>query len=172
MISAKIQYTLLLTAAVFTATLPALCAGQSTDTNEHIEQPAAVPQALSKARMLTGKPNLKAQIYIYMQTATWCGPCRMAMPAITEEYAAMKKDGRAELILINFDQDPVDGRSYIEAQMADLCALHMTSPGLRKLPGFTPARFIPDVTIVSADGKVLQHGGHEVVAQWRKYVQE
>lgn len=129
-----------------------------------------VARVLKRTRMLTGKPSLKAQIYIYMQTATWCGPCRMAMPKITAEYEAMKKDGRAELILINYDQDPVDGKSYVEAQMADMVSLHMTSPALKKLPGFTPARTIPDVTIVSAGGKVLLHGGHEVVAKWREYV--
>lgn len=142
-----------------------MCA-QETAVTEH----APVPRVLAESQMLTGTPNLNAQVYIYMQTATWCGPCRMAMPRIVEEYEAMKKDGRAELILINFDQDPVDGRAYTEAQMAGLCALHMTSPALRKLPGFTPARFIPDVTIVDAEGKVLQHGGHAVVSQWRNYV--
>lgn len=50
-----------------------------------------------------GEPNTKAKFYIYLQSASWCPPCRKEMPKIVEMYPEMKK-AKVEIILIGWDR--------------------------------------------------------------------
>ncbi len=131
-----------------------------------------VARALPKVKWASGRPNKKAEYYIYLQSASWCGPCRAEMPHIAEEYKAMKKDGRVELLLISFDRSEGAAKNFMSNHKATFPMVLKTGKGVNKLPGFTMARGVPSATIVNAEGKVLASGHGSLVREWRRYTIE
>lgn len=134
--------------------------------------PSAVAKALKKVKRATGKVNQKALVYIYLQSASWCGPCKQAMPGIVEQYKEMRKDGRAEIVLVGFDQTPDGVKSYIEGYDCKMPAVHKDAKNVDKLPGFSKAPGIPFLIMVDADGNVLHTGSPFVVNQWKAEVEK
>lgn len=130
----------------------------------------AVAAAAQNVTMLNGKVNPNAQVYFYVQSASWCGPCRMAMPGVVAAYNEMREDGRAEVILVNYDRTPQAGKAYIGSYKTDMPAVHASDANVDKLPGFTRARGIPFVIVVDAQGKVLGQGAPTRLQQWKKLV--
>ena len=115
------------------------------------------------------KPAADASFYVYLCSASWCGPCRAIMPKIVEQYADIKAAG-GEIILLCCDRTPAAGKAYLKKYDANLPAILLdvrTASSLR-LPGFMPPRSIPYAVIVSADGTVLQKGHGGIVLNWRE----
>jgi hypothetical protein len=54
-----------------------------------------VAEALGKFKVFNGKPNLKAEYYIYLYSASWCGYCQQCMPIAVAEYNKMKLNPNA-----------------------------------------------------------------------------
>lgn len=132
----------------------------------------AVPQALKRVRRVSGRVNQNALVYIYLQSASWCGPCRQAMPDIVEEYKKMRRDGRAEIVLIGWDHTAEEVKSYIEGYRCRMPAVFREARNVDRLPGFTMAEGIPTATMVDADGKVLRSGYPlTVVPTWQAEVE-
>ena len=131
---------------------------------------AAVAKSADGLTLLNGSINPNAQVYYYLQSASWCGPCRMAMPGIVETYKAMKADGRAEIILVNYDQTPEAGKAYVQSYETAMPTVHAADGKLSSLLGFSRARGIPFVIAVDADGKVLEKGAASRIHDWKKYV--
>lgn len=118
----------------------------------------AVAKALKKVKRASGRVNQNALVYIYLQSASWCGPCKQAMPGIVEQYKEMRKDGRVEIVLVGWDNTPEEVKAYIESYKCKMPAVWKDAKNVKKIPGFTEANGIPDVIIVDADGKVLRQG--------------
>ncbi|MBR3926448.1 MAG: redoxin domain-containing protein [Akkermansia sp.] len=132
----------------------------------------AVPQALKRVRRVSGRVNQNALVYIYLQSASWCGPCRQAMPDVVEEYKKMRRDGRAEIVLIGWDQSADEVKSYIEEYRCRMPAVFREARNVDRLPGFSMASGIPTATMVDADGKVLMNGSPQsVVPAWQAQVE-
>ncbi len=112
------------------------------------------------------RPNLRAKHYIYLCSASWCGPCNAEMPHIVEAYEDMKKD-KVELILVSADRTEDAARAFLEKYGAEFPAVMSTSSS--SLPGFTPPGGIPHAIIVDARGNVLHagHGSHAL--RWYEY---
>ena len=51
----------------------------------------AVKAAIQELDFVSGKPSDKAKYYIYLHSASWCGPCKALMPEIVKDYKKMKK---------------------------------------------------------------------------------
>ncbi|MBQ2380363.1 MAG: redoxin domain-containing protein [Akkermansia sp.] len=132
----------------------------------------AVAKALKKVKRASGKVNQKALVYVYLQSASWCGPCKQAMPGIVEQYKEMREDGRAEIVLVGWDQTPDGVKSYIEGYKCKMPAVHKDAKNVNKLPGFTPAQGIPFAIMVDAEGNVLKSGSPFVVNQWKAEVEK
>lgn len=113
----------------------------------------AVPQALKKLSTFNGKVNTEAEYYIYLQSASWCGPCRAEMPEIVEKYKEMKKDG-VELVLISHDHSKGDAKDYVKEFKAKF-PVHFSKKKKVTLPGFKMSSSVPHATLVDAKGKVL-----------------
>ncbi len=128
----------------------------------------AVARALSKVKWASGRPNLKAKYYIYLQSASWCGPCCAEMPGIAAEYKAMKKDGRVELLLIGFDQTEGRAKEWMSSNDATFPMVLKGTRGVNKLPGFTEAQGIPQAIIVNAAGEVIAQDHGAIIKNWRK----
>ena len=106
----------------------------------------AVAKALKKVKRASGRVNQNALVYIYLQSASWCGPCKQAMPGIVEQYKEMRKDGRVEIVLVGHDYTAEGVKAYIEGYKCKMPAVWKDAKNVKKLP------------IVDADGKVLRKG--------------
>ena len=119
---------------------------------------SAVGKAAGKLKTFNGKPSKKALVYVYLQSASWCGPCNKEMPEVAEIYKEMKKDGRAEIILIGGDQTEDAAKKFLKQYKAKFPGILLGGKNVDKLPGFTPASGIPHATMVDGEGKVLADG--------------
>lgn len=129
-----------------------------------------VGEELQKLEFLNDvRPAADAKFYVYLCSASWCPPCRATMPGIVKEYANIKAAG-GEIILLCFDRTPQAGAAYVKNYKIGFAAI-MTDfnkmPTL-KMPGFFPPRGIPNISIVSADGKVLYRGHGENLLKWKE----
>lgn len=80
-----------------------------------------------------------AQHYIYIFTASWCGPCLSIMPRIVEHYAEMKEN-KVEIIVIGCDRSEKMVKKYIEHYRVGLTAIYVKSPQALTFPGV----YMPD----------------------------
>lgn len=131
-----------------------------------------VGKALSKLKTFNGKASKKALVYVYLQSASWCGPCNQEMPEVAKTYKAMKKDGRAEIILIGGDQTEDAAKKFLKKYKAKFPGILATAVNAAELPGFTPASGIPHATMVDGEGNVLADGyPSEVLSGWEQAVE-
>lgn len=152
--------------------------GKSTKT-EAAEKEASKPAvlaALENFKVHNARVNPKAEIYIYLYSASWCGFCRECMPVAVEQYKKMKSSRKAEIILIGGDKTEKEAVKYLKSYklkapgiMFD--ALKATNfQGLPScgMPGF------PAVTVVTRDGRMLANvvGAAQVkgvLTNWKQY---
>ncbi len=113
------------------------------------------------------KPSTKAKYYIYLCSASWCGPCNAEMPHVVKAYPKMKKD-KVELILVSADRTEKAAEAFLEKYEATFPAIMSASS--RKLPGFTPPQGIPHAIIVNARGEVLQAGHGSIALKWKEII--
>ncbi len=132
----------------------------------------SVAAAMRKIKWFNGKPSKKAEYYIYLQSASWCGPCCAEMPEIAKEYLAMKKDGRVELVLLGCDRSVGDAKAFLKDYKAKFPGTMQNGKGVAELPGFRPSNGVPNAIIVDAEGNVLANDHGSIVRQWRKYTIE
>lgn len=131
-----------------------------------------VGKAVSKLKTFNGKASKKALVYVYLQSASWCGPCNQEMPEVAKTYKAMKKDGRAEIILIGGDQTEDAAKKFLKKYKAKFPGILATAVNAAELPGFTPARGIPHATMVDGEGNVLADGfPSDVLSGWEQAVE-
>ena len=129
-------------------------------------------KAVGKLKTFNGKPSKKALVYVYLQSASWCGPCNKEMPEVVEIYKEMKKDGRAELVLLGHDQTEDGAKKFLKQYKAKFPGILVGGKNVDKLPGFQMAQGIPNATMVDADGNVLANGyPSSVLAQWKQAVE-
>lgn len=127
-----------------------------------------VPQAIEALEFFNGTPNTKAKYYIYLQSASWCGPCRVLMPKIIAEYEEMKKE-KVEIILIGGDSTVEAATEYITHYSDEIAGILARDPGAQKLPGIGRGEGIPHATIVDRKGKVLYNGRGNGALNWREH---
>ena len=128
---------------------------------------SAVAQALKKVKFVQGKVNSAAKCYVYLQSASWCGPCRIEMPQIVAEYNKMKKAG-VEIILCGCDHDKRGVKNFVKEFKIPFPAT--VADDKLKLPGYTKASFIPHATFVDKNGKVLASGHGAITMKWQDYL--
>ena len=126
-----------------------------------------VAEALSNIELMGGKPLKGAKYYVYLHSASWCGPCKALMPQIVKEYKKMQKK-KIEVILIGHDKTPEAAKAYLEHYKADFPCILYTDPAVNSLPGYT-ANFagIPHATIVDAEGNQLMDGHGKITLEWK-----
>ena len=132
---------------------------------------AAVPARLQEVTYITDtKPAADAQFYVYLSSASWCGPCRAIMPKVVEQYPAIKAAG-GEIILLCCDPTPQLGANYVKKYNAEFpSVLYNLRYSKLELPGLTPPRSIPNVVIVNAEGKVLHNGHGATLLNWQSII--
>lgn len=129
---------------------------------------SAVAKALKEVKFVGGKKaDPKATHYIYLVSASWCGPCNAEMPKVVEEYKEMRKCG-VELILVSADHASSQATGFMKKYGADFpCAMGDTERN--KLPGWQNKNSIPYAIIVDADGNSLTCGNAApVIGNWKQ----
>lgn len=129
----------------------------------------AVITALKKLKPFNGKPSAKADYYIYLQSASWCGPCNNEMPHVVEAYKEMKKTGRVEIILVSHDKTEGDAKGFLKQYKAKFPAVMVQDKDIEKLPGFSKPNGIPNAIFVDKNGKLITQGHGSLVADWKQY---
>ena len=156
-------YLTMLSGMIAGVTTPVCHADEADDSNV-----PAVKAAVKDIEFLTDdKPMANAKYYVYLHSASWCGPCKALMPQVVKDYKKMKKK-KIEVILIGHDNTPEAAKAYLEHYEAGFpCILH-SNPAVNTLPGYSPAGSIPQATIVDAQGNVLYSGHGKGVLDWKK----
>ena len=135
----------------------------------------AVVEAMEKFKILNGKPNLKADYYIYLCSASWCGYCQACMPVAMEQYKKMKASRKVELIIIGGDKTEKEAVDYLKKYKSkNACIMFsaLQATQFRGLPGCGMPGF-PSISVVDKDGKMIKNviGASqvkEVLTNWRE----
>lgn len=116
------------------------------------------------------RPEPDAKIYMYLFSASWCGPCRMVMPKIVESYSEMKSNG-VEIVLMGAEA-PDGVKKYLEHYNAKFAATMGQSEKNAQLPGFRQPRGIPFVIVVSGKGDLIHAGHGSDALRWKDFLQK
>lgn len=119
----------------------------------------------------SARPNPNAKIYMYLFSASWCGPCRMIMPKIVEAYSEMKSNG-VEIVLMGADSTPDGVKKYVEHYNAEFPAVMARAEQNQQLPGFQQPRGIPFVVVVSGKGEPIYAGHGSDALRWKDFLQK
>ncbi len=152
----------------FLTTAPVCVAQDSTEASETTteknadkkkKQPASpVVKAVKKMKKVKGRLNEKADYFIYLFSASWCGPCCKEMPEIVEAHKDMKKDGRVDIILMGKDESPAGVKNFIKEFNMKFYAVMASDKNARKVPGFSDPSGIPNCIVVDRYGRVITSG--------------
>lgn len=134
-----------------------------------------VVEALSKFKVFNAKPNLKADYYIYLYSASWCGYCQQCMPIAVEQYKKMKSSRKVELLFICGDKSEADAKNYMRSKRLKAPTImfgELQATKFRGLPGCGMPGF-PAITVVDKDGNMIRNvvgAGQvtEVLNSWRE----
>ena len=154
------------------------CTAVCTAQEPVIAQPATVAtpmaQAIEKVTFLTDqKPSTEAKYYMYLASASWCGPCRRVMPKIVAEYPNMMANKDVEIILLSFDQTPEEAVNYLRNYRAPFAAVMYKSEAAELLPGYPKDLLgIPHIVVVDATGKMLYRGHAIHYAAWKTQIEQ
>lgn len=129
-------------------------------------------KAAGVLRTANAKVDKKADYYIYLQSASWCGPCQKEMPEIAAEYVKMKKSKKVELILVSWDRSSADALTFVKSNKAKFPVVMKDDKKVDKLVGFTMAQGIPSAIIVDKYGNVVKSGHGSIVKDWKSYCVE
>lgn len=126
-----------------------------------------LPAYFKNIQFLTGAPSMEADYYIYLFSASWCGPCRAIMPSFVEQYPEMKAN-KVEIIFISVDDSAEEAKAYIEHYNAGFPGLYVRTKEVKELPSLIIPRGIPTATILDANGKVLFNGHAAKALNWKE----
>lgn len=136
---------------------------------------AATPmaQAIAQTDFVSGnKPSTEAKYYMFIASASWCGPCRAVMPGLVKEYPNMMANKDVEVILLSCDNSPQKAIEYLAHYNAPFAVVMYGSPAAQALPGYPKdIHGIPHIVVVDADGKLLYRGHGRRYADWKMHVE-
>lgn len=137
------------------------------------EDLSPVAAALDELEPMNAKPNEEAKYYIYLESASWCGPCRAEMPKIVNAYDDMKEHD-VELVLVGRDATTDAVMDYLQTFEAGFPAVLGSDVDKKKdtLPGFVTAEYVPHAVIVDSKGKLIKEGHGSIILQWRDIIAE
>ena len=92
---------------------PVAAAPMMAEAVEEAVAPETVGEALEGMVTINGRPAADAEFYVYLQSASWCPPCRAEMPKIVAAYPEMRKRG-VEVVLIGYDEDLPSTQRFLE----------------------------------------------------------
>lgn len=116
----------------------------------------------------------KADYFIYLFSASWCGPCKAIMPDIAgKHYPEMRKTKKpnVEIVLLGMDQTPQGVGEYRDHYKAKFFAVHAMDPAVKQLPGYSAPNGIPACIILDKMGNVIHSGHGSAIANWKNIIE-
>ncbi len=130
----------------------------------------AVLSVLKDLKPFNGKPNAKADYFIYLQTDSASESCDAAtMAKVADIYKEMKKSGRVELILVSLDGTEEEAKVFVRKNKLKCPVVMDQNEKIDELPGLSGARSLPYATFVSKDGKKHMEGNMDTLEKWENY---
>ncbi len=123
-------------------------------------------EAVSSLNIIHGHINENAAFFIYLQSASWCAPCRAEMPHFVKMYPEMQKMG-VELILVSADKSPELGVKFATDNQATFPVVMSSDSSVLSLPHFTRGGYIPKATFVTSSGELIKTGSGDIIHQWK-----
>lgn len=137
---------------------------------------SAVLAALENFKVHNAKVNTKAEIYIYLYSASWCRYCCECMPVAVEQYKKMRASRKAEIILIGGDKTEKEAIQYLKSYKLKAPGIMFDALKATKFRGLPSCGMpgFPAVTVVTKDGKMLANvvGAAQVkgvLTNWKQY---
>ena len=136
----------------------------------------AMQQAFEGTNWATDKkPNLRAKYYIYLISASWCGPCQRLMPGIVAAYKNDMKEGKLVEVILTACEQTMDGvPAYLAKYNAGFPGIHISAPDVARFVGFDKndmKKGIPFVVICDNNGRVLDKG-HGAFSTWKETIKK
>lgn len=112
----------------------------------------------------TARPD--ARFYIFICSASWCGPCRALMPEVVKEYENnMKRDKSVSMVLLGCDDTKEAAQKYIEHYETDMPGVLKSAVSLEKAPQIAG---IPWYFILDSEGNLVSSGAGSRVLAWKE----
>lgn len=130
-----------------------------------------VAKALAEAGYFTEtEARPKAKFYLFICSASWCGPCRALMPQVVEEYETnMKKDKKVSMVLLGADRDEQAAREYIGHYKTDMPGVLKKAVRLENAPEMPG---IPWYFILNARGELVSAGPGNKILNWKEEIKK
>lgn len=127
-----------------------------------------VVTAVKKVKKVRGKLNDKADYYIYLYSASWCGPCCREMPEIVELHKEVQKTGKVDFILFSQDRTPKAAAGFVKRFKIKFLTVMGDDKDASKVPGMVSPNGIPHCAIVDRYGRKITHGHPAIVLpEWK-----
>lgn len=127
-----------------------------------------VVTAVKKVKKVKGRVNDKADYFIYLYSASWCGPCCKEMPEIVELYKDMKKSGKVDIILFCQDKTPAAAKNFVKDFGIKFLTVMGNDDKAAKVPGHSSPGGIPHCIFVDRNGKQIASGHPgNILSEWK-----
>lgn len=132
-------------------------------TGSKVAEPIVLTRAGSGEEVTIGGANGDGSPVILNFWASWCGPCRMAMPHMDELAAALAEDG-IPLYAVNFGETSAQVQEYIESN--DYTSLQFLVDEEGRAAQAYRVTAVPQVNVLDGEGTVMSvyHGFAPFVA--------
>ena len=129
-----------------------------------------IAKAIKKVKKIKGRLNEKADYYIFLYSASWCGPCCKEMPEIVDTYKAIKKSGKVDIILFCQDKTTADAKNFVKQFGIKFLTVMGNDEKCAQVPGHAPAGGIPHCNIVDRSGRKITSGHPaNVIPNWESH---
>jgi thiol-disulfide isomerase/thioredoxin len=119
----------------------------------------ALPVSLGNETWITKQPNTNGRVIVLDWWATWCGPCKRAMPGLD----SLQKEHKQDLVIIgvsgqpagNYKEDIESVKSFLQGHKSAYSHANDLSQNIYKALNI---QGIPHVAVLSTDGIVRWQG--------------
>ena len=126
-----------------------------------------VATAVKKVKKVKGRVNDKADYYIYLYSASWCGPCCKEMPEIVELYKDIKKSGKVDIILFCQDKTLPAAKNFVKQFGIKFLTVMGNDDKVSKVPGHAAPGGIPHCIFVDRYGRTVASGHPgNILSRW------
>lgn len=137
------------------------------------KQASPVAKAAKRVKKVKGRVNDKADYYIFLHSASWCGPCRQEMPSIVEKYKDIKKSKQVDVILFCHDRSVPDAKAFVKNFKIPFYTVMDSDDKAADVPGHTSPQGIPFCAVVDRYGRLITSGHPaQIIANWQSHTIE